>query len=110
MTTSTKTIETTKDQLISELNAVVSEAEHLLKSVAEASGDKTDALRTSVEQSLENTKEKLHDLQQRATKKTQAAAKATDEYVHANPWQAIGMVATLSSVIGLVVGLMLNRR
>ena len=35
-----------------------------------------------------------------------AAARVTDDYVHDNPWQAIGVAAA----VGFVVGLMMNRR
>ena len=34
------------------------------------------------------------------------AAKATDDYVHENPWQAIGIAAA----VGLVAGLLMSRR
>ena len=37
---------------------------------------------------------------------TPQAAKATDEYVHDNPWQAVGIAA----VAGVVLGLLISRR
>lgn len=102
--------EVTKDQLIEEFNAVVAETAQLLKSVANAGGEKAGAVRASVEQNLAIAKDRLRNLQQAATEKTQAAAQATDEYVHEHPWQAIGIAAGLNVVIGVVIGLMLNRR
>jgi ElaB/YqjD/DUF883 family membrane-anchored ribosome-binding protein len=102
--------EVTKDQLVEQFNVVVAETEQLLKSVATAGGEKAGALRSSVEQSLANAKEQLRNLQQAATKKARAAAETTDEYVHEHPWQAIGIVAGASAVIGVVIGLLLNRR
>ncbi len=103
------TNEVTKDQLVKEFNTVVTETEQLLKSVANAGGDKVGALRASVEQSLANAKDSLRNLQQAATEKTRAAAQATDNYVHESPWQAIGIAAAISAIIGVVVGLLLNR-
>jgi ElaB/YqjD/DUF883 family membrane-anchored ribosome-binding protein len=100
----------TKDQLIEEFNAVVAETAQLLKSVANAGGEKAGAVRASVEQNLALAKDRLRNLQQAATEKTRAAAQATDEYVHEHPWQAIGIAAGLNVVIGVVIGLMLNRR
>lgn len=102
--------EVTKDQLIKEFNAVVTETEQLLKSVANAGGEKAGALRASVEQNLAIVKDRMRNLQQAATEKTQAAAQATDEYVHEHPWQAVGIAAGVSVVFGLVIGLLLNRR
>lgn len=102
--------EVTKAQLIEEFNAVVTETEQLLKSVANAGSETAGAVRASVEQNLADAKDRLRDLQQAATKKTQAAAHATDEYVHENPWQAIGIAAGLSVLVGVVIGLLPNRR
>jgi ElaB/YqjD/DUF883 family membrane-anchored ribosome-binding protein len=104
------TNEVTKDQLVKEFNTVVAETEQLLKSVANAGGDKASALRANVEQSLASAKDSLRNLQQAATEKTRAAAQATDNYVHESPWQAIGIAAAISAIIGVVVGLLLNRR
>jgi ElaB/YqjD/DUF883 family membrane-anchored ribosome-binding protein len=108
MTTHAK--EVTKDELIENFNAVVTETEQLLKSVANAGGDKAGALRASVEQNLAIAKDRLRHLQQAATEKTEAIAHATDEYVHENPWQAIGIAAGIGGAIGVAIGLLLNRR
>jgi ElaB/YqjD/DUF883 family membrane-anchored ribosome-binding protein len=100
----------TRDQLIDGFNTVVSDTEQLLKSVTTAGGEKAGALRVSVEQSLALAKERLLTLQQSAKEGTQAAARATDEYVHLHPWQAIGIAAGFSLVLGAAIGFALNRR
>ena len=107
---SMNTIEVTKQQLVDEFNSVVAETEQLLKTVASAGGDKAGAMRASVEQNLAMAKERLRDLQHMATEKAGAAAHATDEYVHSNPWQAIGVAAGVGAVVGALIGLSLNRR
>ena len=38
--------------------------------------------------------------------KTKAAARATDDYVHDNPWKAVGVAAG----VGFLLGLLVNRR
>jgi ElaB/YqjD/DUF883 family membrane-anchored ribosome-binding protein len=101
--------EVTKDQLAGQFEAVVAETEQLLNSVANAGGEKAGALRASVEQNLAAAKETLREFQQAATARTRAAAHATDEYVHANPWRSVGIAAGFGAVIGLMIGL-LNRR
>ena len=78
--------------------------------MASAGGEKTQALRASVEQNLRLAKERLNEFQDAAVQRTRAAAKATDEYVHTNPWQSIAIAAGLGAIIGIVVGLLLNRR
>jgi ElaB/YqjD/DUF883 family membrane-anchored ribosome-binding protein len=102
--------EVTSDQLVKELNNVVADTEHLLKSVAHAGGEKAAALRASVEQSLAAAKDRLRNLQQAATQRTQFAAHATDEYVHEHPWQVIGIAAGAGVAVGVLIGTSLNRR
>jgi ElaB/YqjD/DUF883 family membrane-anchored ribosome-binding protein len=100
----------TKDKLIEQFHAVVNETEELLKSVATAGGEKAGALRAGAEQSLANAKERLRELQHSAVDQVDAASKSTDKYVHAHPWEAIGMAAGVTVVAGVVIGLLLNRR
>ena len=102
--------EVSKDQLIAEFNAVVAETEHLLKSVAAASGEKAGALRDSAEQKLAAAKDSLLRLQQTASEKTSAMARATDEYAHEHPWHVIGIAAGVAAVVGVTLALLLNRR
>ena len=99
-----------KEKLLQDFNEVVSDTEQLLKSVASAGGEKTQALRTSVEQNLKLAKERLNQFEHAAVERTRAAAKATDEYVHTNPWQSIAIAAGFGAILGIVVGLLLNRR
>ena len=49
---------------------------------------------------------KLTDAEQALLKKSKLAAKATDEYVRDNPWQAVGV----ASVAGLVLDVLISRR
>lgn len=102
--------EVTKSQLIEEFNAVVADTEQLLHSVAAAGGEKAGAMRAGVEQKLAATKLKLRGLQQSAGEKAGAAAKTADDFVHENPWQAIGVAAGLAAVVAIAMGLLLNRR
>jgi ElaB/YqjD/DUF883 family membrane-anchored ribosome-binding protein len=34
---------------------------------------------------------------------TQQAAKATDDFVHENPWRAVGIAAGVSLVVGMLI-------
>ncbi|HXS52445.1 MAG TPA: YqjD family protein [Usitatibacter sp.] len=99
-----------KEKLLKDFNEVVADTEQLLKSVASAGNEKTQALKANVEQSLKLAKERLRELQDEAVDRGRVAAKRTDEYVHENPWQSIGIVAGIAAVVGIVLGLLLNRR
>ena len=102
--------EAIKRKLLADFNAVVTEAEQLVKFVTDEGGDKANALRTKVEKNLNAAKERLRSLEDAAMEKTKATARATDEYVHENPWQTVGIAAGVSVAFGVVIGLLLSRR
>ena len=98
--------DTPREKLVDDFAAVLSEAEEMLKRAATETGDKARDLRSQVETKLLHAKLRLQELEGQAVDKAKAAARATDDYVHDNPWQAIGIAAA----IGIVAGLLLNRR
>ena len=104
------TLEASREQLLKDFNAVVTDTEALLKSAAAAGGEKADAWRANVERNLQTAKTKLIALEEAAVERTKAAARATDDYVHDNPWQSVGIAAGAGLAVGLVIGLLLNRR
>ena len=96
--------EITKEQLINDFKVVVSDAEALLKATANQGGEKLAEVRAKAEESLKVVKARMEEAQAALIVKTRAAAKATDVYVHENPWQAIGVAASIGLVIGLLIG------
>ena len=95
-----------RDKLIDDFATVLSEAEEMLKRAAAETGDKARDLRAQVETKLLRAKLRLQELEGEAVDRAKAAARATDDYVHDNPWQAIGIAAA----VGILVGLLMNRR
>jgi len=98
--------EVSKEQLMADFRVVVSDAEALLRATANQTGEKLMAARAKVEESLQVARARLADAQYAVVAKTKAAAKATDVYVHENPWNAVGIAAT----VGLLIGILLGRR
>ena len=98
--------EVTKEQLITDFNVVVADAEALLKATANQGGEKLAEVRAKAEESLRVAKTRMAEAQAALLVRTKAAAKATDVYVHENPWRVIGAAAG----VGLVVGLLIGRR
>lgn len=103
-------IEAARDQLVRDFSAIVADSEALLRSLASAGGDKAAGLREDIEVTLEAARARLRLLQEDVEVGARDAAKATDEYVRANPWQSVAIAAGVAAVVGVVVGLMLNRR
>ena len=89
---------------------MVEETEQLLKSMATAGGEKAGAMKASVEQGLAAAGSRLARIREESMQQAGAAARATEEYVQENPWTALGTVAAVSAVAGLVAGLLIARR
>jgi ElaB/YqjD/DUF883 family membrane-anchored ribosome-binding protein len=96
--------EVTSEQLITDFKVVVADAEALLKATANQGGEKMAEVRAKVEESLRVAKARIADAQEALIVKTKEVAKATDEYVHENPWQAVGIAAGAGFLIGWLLG------
>ncbi|MDO8350719.1 MAG: DUF883 family protein [Gallionella sp.] len=94
-----------KEKLMQDLQLVVSDAEELLRATASQAGEKVSAARERIQDSLAAAKSRLADAEEAMLEKTRQAARATDEYVHDNPWRAVGIAAG----VGLVVGMLISR-
>ena len=64
-----------KDRLMSDLHAVVAEAESLLRATAGSASEGASELRAKVQDSLDRAKRNLHDLQDAAVEKAKAAGR-----------------------------------
>jgi ElaB/YqjD/DUF883 family membrane-anchored ribosome-binding protein len=100
------TTDVNKEKLVADLKVVVADAEELLRATASQAGEKAAAARARIEASLAAAKVKLAEAERALLEKTKQAAKVTDEYVHENPWRAVGIAA----VAGLVLGVLIARR
>jgi ElaB/YqjD/DUF883 family membrane-anchored ribosome-binding protein len=96
----------TRDKLVADLKVLIADSEELLRASAGQAGEKIAAARERVQASLATAKVKLADAERAVVEKTKKAAKATDEFVHENPWKAVGIAAAA----GVVLGLLINRR
>ncbi|MBK6869352.1 MAG: DUF883 domain-containing protein [Burkholderiales bacterium] len=94
----------TKDQLVSNLRRVVSDAEDLLAATAGQTDSKITELRARAKDNLLLAREKLADADAAVRARARLAATATDEYVHDNPWSSIGAAAALGILIGVLLG------
>lgn len=96
----------TKQQLIADFKVVLADAEALIQATAAQGGEVLASAREKARESLGLAKEKLAEAQAAVSAKSRVAADATDEYVHAHPWEAVGVAAAA----GLLVGMLLARR
>jgi ElaB/YqjD/DUF883 family membrane-anchored ribosome-binding protein len=95
-----------KEKLMEDLKAVVSDAEALLKATAHQTGEKIAEVRAKTEESLKTAKVRIAEEGKEIVEKAKSAAKSTDEFVHAHPWKAVG----IGALAGLVFGILITRR
>ena len=95
-----------RDQLMNDLRSVISDAESWLRSGTSLTGEDLKAAKEKFERTLVSAKADLVHYQEVVVEKTKEAAKATDEYVHENPWRSIAIGAG----VGLLLGVVISRR
>jgi ElaB/YqjD/DUF883 family membrane-anchored ribosome-binding protein len=95
-----------REQLLSDLKAVIADSQELLSATSGALGERAAAARARVEESLKLARTKIDELEGEMLDRVKHAAKATDEYVHDHPWGAVGIAAAA----GLLVGVLIARR
>jgi ElaB/YqjD/DUF883 family membrane-anchored ribosome-binding protein len=95
-----------RESLLDDFSAMLTEAEDLLKRAGNETGERAKDLRAQVEAKLLSAKLRLQELEGEAMDRAKDVARFTDDYVHDNPWRAIGVAA----VVGFLAGLLVNRR
>lgn len=95
-----------QDKLLEGLKAALNEAESLLRSAANATGDQATELRARAIDSLRATRESLYDTQDSLVRQGRKAVREADDYVHDKPWQAVAA----AGVVGVLLGLLISRR
>ncbi|HEY4541922.1 MAG TPA: DUF883 family protein [Noviherbaspirillum sp.] len=89
-----------------DMSTLMQDAQELFREASTATGAKADELRAKGMALLETALEHAHELQTVAVEKGKVAARQTDEFVHAHPWQAVAV----SAGIGLLVGMLISRK
>jgi ElaB/YqjD/DUF883 family membrane-anchored ribosome-binding protein len=98
--------EATTEELFTDLQAVVRDAEELLRATSGLAGDKVQEIRARTEETIKQARSRIGDVEVEAVRRVKEAANATEGYVRDNPLQAVGIAAG----VGLLVGLLLSRR
>jgi ElaB/YqjD/DUF883 family membrane-anchored ribosome-binding protein len=93
-----------KERLVSDMKLVITDAEEILRATAGAAGEKVTELRERITIRLRDAKERLADAEAALLDKTKAAARATDDFVHNEPWKAVGVAAALGLALGVLIG------
>lgn len=95
-----------KEHLSRELRDFIAEAEDLMRAVGKHGGEHLEDAKARFEEKLKLAKLELEKAEVALMGRARDAAKATDRYVHENPWKTAGIAAA----IGLLAGMLLAKR
>lgn len=93
-----------KEKLVADMKVVVADAEEILRVTANQAGEKVAEMRERIQDRLRDAKLRLADAEAALLDKTKAAARATDDFVHEHPWQAVGVAAAIGLALGVLIG------
>ena len=104
MPEATEVAVTSQEKLVADMKAVIADAEDMLHATADQAGEKVAGLRARIQERLQTARVRLAEAEAVLVAKTRAAARATDAYVHENPWKAVGVAAGIGFLVGFILG------
>jgi ElaB/YqjD/DUF883 family membrane-anchored ribosome-binding protein len=92
------------DDLVDEFSNLVAAMEDVFAAASADGGEKLAELKGQAEASLKRARARLGVVEKTAIAKARKIASDSDEYVHDNPWTAIGVGAGIGLLLGLLIG------
>ena len=92
-----------------EFRNLVADVEELIKRVAHVDDADLARAREKLQNTLSAAKTALHDGTERVKTTARQAADTTDQYVHTNPWSAIGIAAAAGAAIAVLLSSRMQR-
>jgi ElaB/YqjD/DUF883 family membrane-anchored ribosome-binding protein len=91
-----------RGRVAGDFRTMIADSEELLKASATLSGEGFAIARTKFEEKLKRAKVALADASQPVFDRTKKTAVAADNYVHGNPWSAVGIAMAAGVLIGII--------
>lgn len=95
--------EVSSEKLMSDLRAVLDDAEALLTATAGQAGERIQQARERAKETVRVARERLSESQEALAHRAREAVRDADDYVRGNPWQAVGIAAGVAFIVGLLV-------
>ncbi len=89
--------------LIEDTKLLIADAQEILQLIADQTSENVTDLRVRLEDKIAKYKKDLARLQEASVAKVKEVGQATDDYVHHEPWKAIGIAAGIAFVAGVLV-------
>ena len=95
-------LERASGKIAGDFRAMITDSEDLLKAAATVSGEGFTAARTKFEEKLRRAKGTLADASQPVFDGARETVAVADDYVHGNPWTAVGVAIAAGALIGFL--------
>ena len=92
-----------------EFRNLIADVEDMIKRVAHFDDADLARARAKLENTLSAAKTSLHNGTERVKTTARQAADTTDQYVHTNPWSAIGIAAAAGAAIAVLLSSRMQR-
>ncbi|WP_116473534.1 DUF883 family protein [Zobellella maritima] len=94
-----------REALLEDVKQVLKDAEALYQAAVDDGTEEGRELKSKLKAQLRRAKQQFSELEDSMVERTRQAAAQTNDLVHSNPYQAMGIAA----LIGLVLGALLSR-
>jgi ElaB/YqjD/DUF883 family membrane-anchored ribosome-binding protein len=92
--------------LVREYHKLLADLEDLIGSASTLTSEELGRAKAALTSRVASARASALQMGNAVTERVQAGARATDQYVHNQPWQAVG----ISAVAGILVGFLIGRR
>lgn len=99
-------LESVKSNMAHEFQSFVTDIEDLVKATTSLTGEELAKAKQKLQQRIEHAKESAEEIGETIVARAKKTAETTNNYVHDQPWNAVGAGAA----VGLLVGFLLARR
>ena len=87
-----------------DVRAAGQEVQDVKQAAANETGERSGSARSRAEASMRNAQARLAEVGRDITVRARGAVRASDQYVHENPWQVLGIAAMSGFLIGYLLG------
>ena len=91
------------ERLVGDFKDLMADAEALIKATASQEDGVIASIRSKALETLSSAKENFSNVEGSLTDKAKVVAESADDFVHRNPWEAVGVAAGLGLLIGLFI-------
>lgn len=102
----TVNVEKVENTVRESVNDALDQADELLKKAAEVGGEDAKVLQEQAQECLSSARKNFSAYCEKAAAEGRVIAENVNDYVHDNPWKAVGIAA----LAGIAIGALLSRK